>query len=291
MNFSILDTRYLRLGFRHVQRRLRNTTRKHRTSRSFRDGLRAAAACNGAGCIGGVVVLASTSPNIPDLPFAANRKKTLQDFGHPLRQVTDGLLVLNLVVFGLQWLTKDAITVLGAKVNSLVLAGQWWRLITPAFLHSGVFHLLINSYALHSLGPQVEAFSGPQRFLTIYLVSAVAGTAASVIWTPAPSVGASAAIFGVGAALGMFYWRHRDVLGARSDAMLQSLSLTLIINAVYTLVNKRIDQWGHLGGMVAGAAAAWALGPRFKKDETTGKAVDRPPLPLMASTPRPLGGS
>lgn len=55
----------------------------------------------------------------------------------------------------------------------------------------------------------MEALAGPQRFLAVYMASAVTGTAASVLMTPQPSLGASGAIFGLGAALGLFYWRHK----------------------------------------------------------------------------------
>lgn len=225
--------------------------------------------------------MSASSPSLPDLPFARRRSKTINDFGHPLRRATDVLLVLNILCFGAQWLTKDALTIWGAKVNSYIAAGQLWRLVTPAFLHSGLLHLAFNSHALNVIGPHVELVSGPARLATVYLASAVVGTATSVVFTPAPSVGASGAIFGLGAALGVFYWRHRAVLGKRSDAMLQSLAQTLAINGAYSLLNRRIDNWGHLGGLAGGALVAWLLGPKLVRTQE-GETVDSPPVPLLA---------
>ena len=78
-----------------------------------------------------------------------------------------------------------------AQDNQLIRAGQWWRLITPVALHANAVHLLTNNYSLNSLGPAVEMLSGRQRFLSVYAASAVAGSAASFVFSPAASVGAS----------------------------------------------------------------------------------------------------
>eukprot|EP00882_Tetradesmus_deserticola_P026019 GHRQ01028625.1.p1 GENE.GHRQ01028625.1~~GHRQ01028625.1.p1 ORF type:complete len:143 (+),score=51.99 GHRQ01028625.1:148-576(+) len=125
--------------------------------------------------------------------------------------------------------------------------------------------------------------------MAVYLTSAVAGTSASFLLTPAPSVGASAALFGLGAALGVFYWRHRDTMGRRSEVVLQQLGLTLAINMAYSLASKRIDNWGHIGGMLSGAAVSWLLGPRFTR-HANGQVVDAPPLSVMAYKP-PAGAA
>ncbi len=77
----------------------------------------------------------------------------------------------------------------------------------------------------------------------MYLLSGVAGTLASYLLTPAPSLGASSAVFGVGAALGLYYHRHRHLYGAFSEQMLTSLGWTVALNAAYSLLNKRIDNW------------------------------------------------
>jgi len=99
--------------------------------------------------------------------------------------------VTNVLLYIAQVASRQALTVWGAKINAAIAAGEAWRLLTPAFLHGNALHLLTNNYALASLGPIVERISGHARFGVVYGVSAVAGTAASYVFTKAPSVGAS----------------------------------------------------------------------------------------------------
>lgn len=101
----------------------------------------------------------------------------------------------------------------------------------------------INSHALATIGPHVELLGGARRFMAVYLSSALLGTTASYLFTPAPSVGASSALFGLGSAMAVFYWRHRDSMGKRSESVLQQLGVTLAINLAYSLANRRIDNW------------------------------------------------
>jgi rhomboid protease GluP len=102
----------------------------------------------------------------------------------------------------------------------------------------------INSYTLNSLGPHVELLAGRARFAAVYLGSTLLGSTASYLMTPAPSVGASAGLFGLGAALAVCYARNGDALGRRrSEAVLQQLGLTLLLNMAYSMTSKRIDNW------------------------------------------------
>ena len=93
----------------------------------------------------------------------------------------------------------------GAKYNPLILEGEWWRLITPMFLHIGLIHLVMNSFALYYLGTAVERIYGRYRFLFIYLFAGFAGTLASFLFSPdSISAGASGGIFGLFGALLFF---------------------------------------------------------------------------------------
>jgi hypothetical protein len=74
----------------------------------------------------------------------AQKQKGLLDFGSPLRRCTDILLGVNLLCYLGQWLSGDALMLWGAKINSLIAAGQWWRLLTSSFLHTSLFHLLVG---------------------------------------------------------------------------------------------------------------------------------------------------
>ncbi|EFJ46752.1 hypothetical protein VOLCADRAFT_105418 [Volvox carteri f. nagariensis] len=224
-------------------------------------------------------------------------RKALSEFGHPARRATDVFLVLNALIYALNWLSKDVLLLWGCKVNALIAAGQLWRLVTPLFLHSNAFHLLINMHALHTLGPQVEVVSGSKRTSVVYLASGVLASLASFMWSPLPSVGASGAVFGLGAALGVFYWRHRDVLGPASESGLRSLGLAAAINIAYSLVSKRIDNFGHLGGLLGGALLSYLLGPVFVVVKTgeegggRGLLQDLPPIRWLAfKAPAGAGG-
>ena len=107
----------------------------------------------------------------------------------------------------------------GAKESLAVLGrGQWWRLVTAGFLHGGLVHILMNSWALYDLGAQAELAYGTARMLVFYLVSSAAGFLASCLWTPALSIGASAAIFGLIGAMIAYGYRNRTTLGMAMKA-------------------------------------------------------------------------
>lgn len=179
------------------------------------------------------------------------------------------------------------------QINAAIAAGELWRLLTPALLHGNLLHLATNNYALNSLGPLVERVSGRARFISVYTIAAITGTAASYAFTKAPSVGASGAIFGLGGALAVFFYRHKKYFGRASDAVLASLGQSLAINVAMGLVTANVDNWGHAGGLLGGALVAYLLGPRLVVDRPAkGPAVayDRPPVGLLAGAPITVGG-
>ncbi len=118
--------------------------------------------------------------------------------------VTYALLAVNVFIFLLMTLLggSQQISILvafGAKVNSLILAGQWWRLVTPPmFLHIGFEHLILNMVTLYFIGSQLELILGHGRFLLVYFISGIMGNIASFAFNPnALSAGASTALFGL----------------------------------------------------------------------------------------------
>jgi membrane associated rhomboid family serine protease len=133
-----------------------------------------------------------------------------------------------------------------------VAGGEWWRLLTSGFIHYGFIHLAMNMYALYLLGGSLERVMGRARFLLVYVVSLVAGSAGALLLTPcARTAGASGAIFGLfGAAL---------VLQRQRVIMAQGLMGILIINLVFTLAVPGISIGGHLGGLAGGALTTLAL--------------------------------
>jgi rhomboid protease GluP len=117
-------------------------------------------------------------------------------------------------------------------------------------------------YSLWAIGPAVERFFGQARFLTVYLLSGISGVLLSLVMSPNPSVGASGAIFGLLGALATFLYLHRATFGQMGRAQLRQLVFVALINLGMGLT-PGIDNWGHVGGLVAGVALASFLGPRF----------------------------
>lgn len=151
----------------------------------------------------------------------------------------------------------DANLTFGAKVNTLIMSGEYWRLITPIFLHGGLMHIAFNSYSLYNLGPTVEKVFGRLKYLFIYLASGILGNVASFIFSPNPSVGASGAIFGLFGAL-IYMGQKRKILFTGSFG--SGILITLVFNLGYGFSNSGIDNFAHIGGLVGGYLFSSALG-------------------------------
>jgi membrane associated rhomboid family serine protease len=139
-----------------------------------------------------------------------------------------------------------------AQVPFLVDSGQWWRLVTAAFLHIGPVHLALNMLALLVFGAEMERMLGRGRFLALYLVSALGGaTAIQLFGSPVGSVaGASTAIYGLLGGLGVvMIARRQDLRG-----LLTLLGINLFISFL-----PGVSLLGHLGGLVTGALTAAIL--------------------------------
>jgi membrane associated rhomboid family serine protease len=127
-----------------------------------------------------------------------------------------------------------------------VAHGEWWRLITAAFLHYGPIHLALNMYSLYYAGSILEQLIGRWRFLLLYLVSGIAGSAGALYLSPnSPTAGASGAIFGILG--GLFILERRGHIGTGG----QVLAL-IVLNLVFTFAVPGISIGGHLGGLFAG---------------------------------------
>jgi rhomboid protease GluP len=218
--------------------------------------------------------------------------------------VTWVILILNVVIWALDAASgpllgqligvpiPNLLLELGAKRSDLILSGQLWRLVTPIFLHIGLLHLAFNSYAIYVIGPQIECFFGPRRFLSIYLLSGIYGVLMSFAFSPAPSAGASGAIFGLIGTQAVFFYRYRNAFGERGRRQLQSTLLVIAFNLVLTFSASRIDVWGHIGGLAAGAVLGWYLTPRYAlamAGDGSARLVDRNDakhwsMPVVAAT-------
>lgn len=135
-----------------------------------------------------------------------------------------------------------------------VAEGEWWRLITSAFLHGSIIHLGMNMLMLYWIGAPIEEAIGRARFVVLYLVSGLAGSAGALLLTEqnAITVGASGAIFGLLGAAVVFERQRTFVLGG------SALSI-IILNLVLTFAVPNISIGGHIGGLVGGALGGLAL--------------------------------
>lgn len=149
---------------------------------------------------------------------------------------------------------------LGAKVNQYIELGQVWRFITPVFLHGSILHIALNMYALIVLGPSLERFYGHFRFLMLYFIGGFCGNVASYVMSTNNSLGASTAIFALILAQAIFVYQNRKYFGARAKSMLLNMGFIVVLNLVLGL-SPGIDNWGHLGGLIGGAAFSWFAGP------------------------------
>ncbi|WP_329248959.1 rhomboid family intramembrane serine protease [Actinoallomurus sp. NBC_01490] len=148
-----------------------------------------------------------------------------------------------------------------------VAEGEWYRLITAAFLHVplsqgtfGITHILFNMWALWVLGPQLEQVLGRLRFSVLYLLSALGGNVLLFLVDPSqPALGASGAIFGLFAA---FF-----VVGRRLGVDTRGIVFLIVINLMLTFTVSDISWEGHVGGLITGAvlAAAFAYAPRGRQ--------------------------
>jgi membrane associated rhomboid family serine protease len=141
-----------------------------------------------------------------------------------------------------------------ALFGPAVEAGDWWRLVTSGFMHAGIIHILFNMYILYWLGTMLEPPLGHVRFIGLYFASLLCGSFGVLLLSPDSfTVGASGAVFGLmGAAFVM--QRLRGV-----DPMQSGIGPIILLNLAITFIIPGISIGGHLGGLVGGAATAYAM--------------------------------
>jgi membrane associated rhomboid family serine protease len=191
----------------------------------------------------------------PECSRQRTQVRTMRDV-HAEPTVAYVLLAVNvLMYFGQSVGSSNSVYQDFVLYGPLVADGEWWRLLTAGFLHGGLFHLLLNMYALYILGRMIEPPLGHVRFAALYFASLLAGSFGAILLDPStPVVGASTAIFGLlGAAIVMA--RNRGV-----DIMASGLGPILFINLLITFFpGFNISIGGHLGGLAGGVLAALAI--------------------------------
>ena len=198
-------------------------------------------------------------------------------------------LVANFFVFLLMWEASDmSSTVLwgafdnpvllnfGAKTNYAIKhQHEYWRFVTPIFIHGNLPHLLMNMYGLWVLGPWVEKLYGSAKFVVFWVVTGIAGVVASYLtvipgsrpgvlasflikYADEPSAGASGALFGLIGVLFVFGLKYRRELpeGFKRAFGTGMLPVILLNVAIGFLLRDIIDNAAHMGGLLSGAAIA-----------------------------------
>jgi membrane associated rhomboid family serine protease len=179
----------------------------------------------------------------------------------------------------------------GAKYNQLIDAnGEWWRFITPIFLHGNVVHLLMNMYGLWVIGPYVERLYGSAKFVFFWVVSGIAGVVASYLSVQpalhnsgslgrflfkahdAVSVGASGALFGLIGVLFIFGIKfRRELPEGFKRAFGTGMLPTILINIFIGYIIPVIDNAAHMGGLMMGALLALVVG--YKRPGERGRVA------------------
>ncbi|SDM18625.1 rhomboid protease GluP [Bacillus sp. OK048] len=196
----------------------------------------------------------------------AKKEKEIFTNGKPF--FTYFFIIIQVIIFlllELQGGSTNTSTLIkfGAKFNPYIYEGEWWRFITPIFLHIGFLHIAMNSLALYFLGPAVERIFGNSRFLFIYLFAGISGVIASFIFSPNISAGASGAIFGCFGALLYFALIYPKLF---FRTMGTSVITVLVFNLIFGFTVSIVDNAGHLGGLAGGFLAAGIMHfPKKKK--------------------------
>ncbi len=158
----------------------------------------------------------------------------------------------------------------GAKENTLIINGQYWRFVTPVFLHANLLHVGLNMLNFVVLGIFLERLVGHARFLLIYLVTGIISVIASFHFAPQEiSVGASGAIFGLVGAYSIFVLAHRQAFPRGGIPALLWLVLVIGINLGLGLVIPNIDNYAHVGGLLSGCLLGWWFTPLYTETKTS----------------------
>jgi rhomboid protease GluP len=193
-------------------------------------------------------------------------ERRLFTYGRPIfTYIFIAIQVMMFILLELNGGSENSSTLMefGAKFNPLIITGEWWRFITPVFLHIGFMHLIMNTLGLYYLGTAVEKIYGSLRFFWIYLFAGIIGCIASFTFSSNLSAGASGAIYGCFGAL-LYIWLIYPKLFFKTLG--RNLITILVLNIVISITIPGIDLAGHLGGLVGGFIATGIVHfPKKKK--------------------------
>ena len=176
----------------------------------------------------------------------------------------------------------------GAKDNDLIVQGQYWRFVTPIFLHANLLHVGLNMLNLAVLGVFLERLVGHLRYLFIYFLTGIVSLITSFYLMPQEiSVGASGAIFGLVGAYCIFVLMHRSAFPKHGIPALLWLLFVIGVNLGIGLFVPNVDNYAHLGGLLSGCLLGWWFTPLYtlspnKTLVDTHSLARRWPLVLLA---------
>ena len=187
---------------------------------------------------------------------------------------TSAVVAVNIALYAISWymtvtsvsaqlngapamggISGEVLFRLGEKSPYILLAGQWWRLVTAIFLHADLLHIGFNLWCLFDLGPEVESLFSTAKFVVFYLATGVAGFLLSFWWSPSvPSVGASGAILGlIGILIGVSF--HHGHLGKEYRGRLWRWVIYIAIFGLFL----RVDNAAHIGGLATGVLLGYLV--------------------------------
>lgn len=193
-----------------------------------------------------------------------NNRYRVYNQSKPIPFMTYIFLAINIAVYIYTLLryqtTTNSMVLLEVGANfspAVVLANEWWRLITAAFIHIGFSHLLMNSLTLYFLGMELEFEHGHWVFTVIYLLSAIGGNLFSFAFNINISAGASTAIFGLFASYLVLSYMNPESQLFKQRA--NTFTLLLVLNFLSGILSTGVDNWGHFGGALFGAIITYGI--------------------------------
>jgi len=177
------------------------------------------------------------------------------------------ILLVNLLVYlatFLPVLPNQLITESMVGVNLYIVQGEWWRLITPIFLHTGFSHFLFNCFSIFLFGPALERALGKPKFLAVYLFTGILANIATLVTEPLTfsHLGASGSIFGMfGYYIALIVFR-KDIISRNNSQVIGTIAA---LSLIMTFIQPNINIGAHLFGFLFGVAAGSLLEAKGKK--------------------------
>ncbi|KAL9255830.1 RHOMBOID-like protein [Drosera capensis] len=176
----------------------------------------------------------------------------------------------------------------GAKINHLILVGEWWRLVTPMFLHSGLLHVSLGCWALLSFAPQVSKAYGPFTIFLIYILGGVAGNLTSFLHTPETTVGGSGPVFAIIGAWFSYQMLNKGLIAKEtSEEMLRKAVVVTTLSCVLSSFGP-IDNWGDFGAAFTGISFGFLTCLMLQVNNASSKVVQEEGIALASRRANPF---